>query len=172
MITTYMNGRIVRNSMKDAHNGIYIGHYTDMLGVKIGETEHDFTARWGQISSTSETGFRGLYYYIVGDYGKNTSVVREVLEIIVRRRVSIYAAQHKKFYNFQGDSFICSVEACEKFIDFIMENCSKWDKYFEKKEKEIVDIISDMLVTGKTFETYAMKKAYILMVLDDCMEEE
>ena len=97
-------------------------------------------ARWGQISSTSETGFRGLYYYMVGDYGKNTSVVREVLEIIVRRRVSIYAAQHKKFFNFQGDSFICSVEACEKFIDFIMENCAKWDKYFEQKEKEIVNI--------------------------------
>ena len=38
MITTYMNGRIVRNSMKDAHNGIYIGHYSDMLGVKMGET--------------------------------------------------------------------------------------------------------------------------------------
>ena len=172
MITTYMNGRIVHGSMKDAHNGIYIGYYTDMLGVKIGETEHDFTARWAQISSTSKTGFRGLYYYMVGDYGKSTNLVREVMEILIRRRISVYAATHGKFYNFQGDSFICSAKACKDFTDFIIKNYTKWDKYFEKKEKEIVEIISDMLAHGKMFETYALKKAYILMELDECKEEE
>lgn len=172
MIANYTDkGRIIYGSMKDEANGIYVGYYNDKLGVKIGETERPFLDRWHDISATSRNGFRGLYYYEVGDHGMNTYLIRKVMECLIRRKVSNYAATHGKFYSFQCDSFLCSSEACDKFIQYVNESSENWDKYFARKETEIKNILFDMDTFGVYFKTHRERLGHTLNRLDGCEED-
>lgn len=168
MISTYNNGRIAYGTMKDANNGIYLGYYNDKRGVKIGETSSNFTDRWNSISSSSDNGFCGLYYYCMGDHGKNTTLIRKALECIIRRRISCYATNHKKFFNFQGDSFICSREACDGFIEWVLDNAVRFDNYFAKMEEKIAHIVEDE--NYHKYDDLCQTLASILLKVDDCEE--
>ena len=172
MIVNYSDkGRIFRNSMTEKGNGIYLGYYNDKLGIKIGETGNDFTARWSLLSRDSRTGFRAVFCYEVGDYGESTEIVRKVLEALIRNKVSIYAANHAKIFSFQGDSFLCSPEACDKLIEYVREQNYNWEKYFKRMEEKTFNTVCKMRELGFSFPSRRETMGYILCQVHECETE-
>lgn len=163
MIVQYgEKNRIKRNSMKNKGNGIYLGHYNDKTGLKIGETSMPFTQRWGLLSHESQTGFHAVFYHEVGDYGRATELIRQALEILIRTKVANYSSGHAKIYSFQGDSFICSAAACDKLINHICSENDNWDKYFNRAEDKLFSLIMKMEQKGISFPTRRETLGYLL----------
>lgn len=168
MIVQYgEKNRIKRNSMKDKGNGIYLGHYNDKTGLKIGETSMPFVQRWSLLSHESQTGFHAIFYHEVGDYGKATELIRQTLEVLIRTKVANYSSGHAKIYSFQGDSFICSAAACDKLINYICAENDNWDKYFNRAEDKLFSLIMNMEQKGISFPTRRETLGYLLREMYD-----